>query len=142
VGGGGCFSNLAGQTVEQTLFAIHCTTCQTRLNVRSAAAIGQILTCPKCDSMIEVAPPPGWQAKKESAPKKVEAKTRAAAIAPGLAKSAEQRPEPRPHKTPEPADEAVEPTPAETAKAAEAEEAAAWGMAPMGVAPAELLWRK
>ncbi|MFH1924519.1 MAG: DUF1559 domain-containing protein, partial [Planctomycetota bacterium] len=33
-------------------------------------------------------------------------------------------------------------TPAETAEAAEAEEAAAWGMAPMGVAPAELLWRK
>jgi len=30
-------------------------------------AIGQILACPKCDSMVQVAPPPGWQPPTESA---------------------------------------------------------------------------
>jgi hypothetical protein len=43
------------------LFAIQCTTCGARLKVRSASAIGQIVACPKCQSMVHVAPPPGWQ---------------------------------------------------------------------------------
>jgi hypothetical protein len=43
------------------LFAIKCTTCQARLKVRDAAAIGQILACPKCGSMVQVAPPTGWR---------------------------------------------------------------------------------
>jgi hypothetical protein len=47
-------------TVEKAIFSISCTTCQTRLAVRSEAAIGQILECPKCQSMVQVVPPPGW----------------------------------------------------------------------------------
>lgn len=42
------------------LFSIQCTTCGTRLKVRNLAAIGQILSCPKCQSFVEVKAPPGW----------------------------------------------------------------------------------
>ena len=38
-------------------FSIACTTCQVQLRVRSSAAIGQILTCPKCGSMVLVEAP-------------------------------------------------------------------------------------
>ena len=38
-------------------FSIACTTCQTQLRVRDRSAIGQILTCPKCGSMVLVEPP-------------------------------------------------------------------------------------
>jgi hypothetical protein len=38
-------------------FAIACTTCQTQLRVRDRSAIGQILTCPKCGSMVLVEAP-------------------------------------------------------------------------------------
>ncbi|MCA9123167.1 MAG: hypothetical protein H6822_00255 [Planctomycetaceae bacterium] len=37
-------------------FSIACTTCQARLRVRDESAIGQILTCPKCGSMVLVEP--------------------------------------------------------------------------------------
>ncbi len=37
-------------------FSIACTTCQARLRVRDDSVIGQILTCPKCGSMVLVAP--------------------------------------------------------------------------------------
>lgn len=42
-------------------FSIHCTTCKTRLKVRDASAIGQILACPKCGGLVMVKepPPPG-----------------------------------------------------------------------------------
>jgi hypothetical protein len=43
------------------LFAISCTTCQARLKVRDMAALGKILACPKCQSMVQVTPPPGWR---------------------------------------------------------------------------------
>ncbi len=43
------------------LFSISCPTCRARLKVRQMAAIGQILECPKCGSMVQVTPPPGWQ---------------------------------------------------------------------------------
>jgi hypothetical protein len=46
--------------VEKAIFSITCTTCQARLVVRSEAAIGAILECPKCQSMVQVTPPPGW----------------------------------------------------------------------------------
>jgi hypothetical protein len=46
--------------VKKAVFSISCTTCRTRLVVRSEAAIGQILECPKCQSMVLVTPPPGW----------------------------------------------------------------------------------
>ncbi|MEE2640227.1 MAG: hypothetical protein VX768_06335 [Planctomycetota bacterium] len=42
------------------LFKITCDTCQTSLNVRQKSAIGQILACPKCGSMVQVQPPEGW----------------------------------------------------------------------------------
>lgn len=42
------------------LFSVECTTCKARLKVRSVAAIGQILSCPKCQSMVLVAAPAGW----------------------------------------------------------------------------------
>lgn len=48
------------QVVDDTLFSITCTTCQARLKVRSLDAIGQILSCPKCESMVQVVAPPGW----------------------------------------------------------------------------------
>ncbi|HUY93367.1 MAG TPA: DUF1559 domain-containing protein [Pirellulales bacterium] len=49
-----------------SLFSIHCTTCRARLKVRDAAAIGQILACPKCGSMVQVLPPEGWEPGDES----------------------------------------------------------------------------
>ena len=44
----------------KSLFSISCTTCQARLVVRDLTAIGQILNCPKCASMVLVTVPPGW----------------------------------------------------------------------------------
>ena len=41
-------------------FSIHCPTCKVRLRVRHPSAIGRVLNCPKCQSMVEVQPPPGW----------------------------------------------------------------------------------
>lgn len=43
------------------LFAIHCTTCKARLVVKDESVIGDILGCPKCGSMVQIVPPPGWQ---------------------------------------------------------------------------------
>jgi hypothetical protein len=47
--------------VEKALFKIICTTCRARLVVRAESAIGAILECPKCASMVHIAPPEGWQ---------------------------------------------------------------------------------
>jgi hypothetical protein len=38
-------------------FKITCVTCRARLAVRNESLIGQILACPKCGSMVQVAPP-------------------------------------------------------------------------------------
>ncbi len=38
-------------------FSLQCTTCKAALRVTNRAAIGQILPCPKCESMVHVAPP-------------------------------------------------------------------------------------
>ncbi|MBN1395784.1 MAG: hypothetical protein JW959_12245 [Pirellulales bacterium] len=46
--------------MEKAIFTITCTTCRARLAVRSEAAIGTILECPKCESMVYVVPPDGW----------------------------------------------------------------------------------
>lgn len=40
-------------------FSIACTTCQAKLKVRDPSAIGQILPCPKCGSMVLIEPPAG-----------------------------------------------------------------------------------
>lgn len=42
------------------LFSIPCTTCGSKLKVKSLSAIGQIFNCPKCRGMVMVEPPPGW----------------------------------------------------------------------------------
>ncbi|MDX1962704.1 MAG: hypothetical protein SFX18_06100 [Pirellulales bacterium] len=39
-------------------YAIHCQTCQAALVVNKPEAIGLILACPRCSSMVEVTPPP------------------------------------------------------------------------------------
>jgi hypothetical protein len=61
--------------VEKAIFSISCTTCQTRLAVRSPSAIGQILECPKCHSMVHVAPPPGWTPSAPTPPATADAST-------------------------------------------------------------------
>ncbi|GAB6165874.1 hypothetical protein JCM19992_18740 [Thermostilla marina] len=43
------------------LFVITCTTCQAKLQVRDPSVIGAIVACPKCESMVQVTPPPGWE---------------------------------------------------------------------------------
>ena len=57
-----CLSHFRGQkngaVVEQ--FSISCTTCQKRLKVRDESAIGEILICPNCGSMVLVSPPDEW----------------------------------------------------------------------------------
>ncbi len=42
-----------------TLFRVHCPTCHARLKVTSRSLIGQIVNCPKCGSMVEIAEPGG-----------------------------------------------------------------------------------
>jgi hypothetical protein len=43
------------------LFTIQCTTCRARLKVNDESVIGDILACPKCNSMVQIIPPIGWQ---------------------------------------------------------------------------------
>jgi hypothetical protein len=42
-------------------FVIQCTTCRARLKVSDPALVGDIVGCPKCESFVQVTPPPGWQ---------------------------------------------------------------------------------
>ena len=39
------------------LFKVTCVTCQAKLSVRNAALIGQIVACPRCNSMVEISSP-------------------------------------------------------------------------------------
>lgn len=39
------------------LFKIICVTCRARLSVRDESLVGQIVACPRCNSMVEVVPP-------------------------------------------------------------------------------------
>jgi hypothetical protein len=41
-------------------FRISCTTCHARLKIVDPAAVGQILACPKCGSMVQADPPADW----------------------------------------------------------------------------------
>jgi hypothetical protein len=45
------------------LFTITCTSCAAKLKVRNESAIGQVLSCPRCQSMVLVEAPKGWHAK-------------------------------------------------------------------------------
>ncbi len=47
------------------LFRILCTTCQARLRVQDPGAVGQIVECPRCGSMVLIEPPPGWSSSQE-----------------------------------------------------------------------------
>jgi hypothetical protein len=80
--------------VDKVLFSIICTTCQARLNVRDRAAIGEILTCPRCESFVQIIPPPGWDpsATSPSAPTLAET----ASAAPGAAPPLPDKPKPPP----------------------------------------------
>lgn len=40
------------------LFKVNCVTCRAKLSVRNADLIGQIVACPRCNSMVEIVPPP------------------------------------------------------------------------------------
>lgn len=46
--------------MDNYLFSIQCVTCRRKLAVCDEAVIGQIVTCAKCGSMVQVVPPPGW----------------------------------------------------------------------------------
>ena len=81
--------------MEKALFTISCTTCQARLTVRNESAIGAILECPKCGSMVLVAPPKGWVSKAATAAAVLEPEGRAtAAAASAAAKSSPVKPLP------------------------------------------------
>ena len=41
-------------------FSLICKSCAARLKVTKASAVGQLLACPKCGTMIHVTPPAGW----------------------------------------------------------------------------------
>jgi hypothetical protein len=41
-------------------FTVICETCRARLKVRDARIIGEIHACPKCESMVLIAPPANW----------------------------------------------------------------------------------
>jgi len=49
--------------VEDYLFPVVCVTCQRRLLVRDESVIGDIITCPKCGSMVQITPPDDWKPK-------------------------------------------------------------------------------
>ncbi len=43
------------------LFSVACITCRAKLKVRHVSAIGQILPCPRCGGMVQIAAPAGWK---------------------------------------------------------------------------------
>jgi hypothetical protein len=49
------------KTTKKAIFSIACTTCQARLAIFSETAVGQILECPKCHSLVQIAPPADWK---------------------------------------------------------------------------------
>ncbi|WP_146117789.1 MULTISPECIES: hypothetical protein [Pirellulaceae] len=69
-----------------TLFRVHCPTCHARLKVTSRSLIGQIVNCPKCGSMVEIAEPGG------STPPSEKAESKAAAVTPPVVPPAEPTP--------------------------------------------------
>ena len=47
-------------------FHIQCDSCLTQLKVTKESAIGKILACPKCGSMVQVTPPPETESVEET----------------------------------------------------------------------------
>jgi len=142
------------RAVEEPLFSITCTTCQARLSVRDEAAIGAILACPKCGSMVQVVPPPDWEPEPVEPPKATSISAVGAGYvtkeSPAEAPSTE-RGDPddqiadadAPTGDAQPADELAPPaTEAPTAEESTAAGAAAAGPPVLWASPTELLWRK
>lgn len=105
------------------LFSISCPTCQAKLKVRSESAIGQIVMCPQCDSMVQVNAPPGWKRPSEAAAETPSAQAPApaakpSAAAPKTASGESKAPTKAPAKAKEPAaagTSAAQPAPAAVA---------------------------
>ena len=51
---------------QTELFSITCTSCAAKLKVRQESAIGQVLSCPRCQSMVMVEPPDDWSGSSQS----------------------------------------------------------------------------
>jgi hypothetical protein len=49
-------------------FFLRCETCQARLRVRDERFLGQVQSCPKCGSMVQILAPAGWLAAGAAAP--------------------------------------------------------------------------
>lgn len=49
-------------------FFLRCETCQARLRVRDERFVGQVQSCPKCGSMVQILAPAGWLAAGEATP--------------------------------------------------------------------------
>ena len=49
-------------------FFLRCETCHARLRVRDERFLGQVQSCPKCGSMVQIVAPAGWLATDETAP--------------------------------------------------------------------------
>ena len=163
-------SNACG-TVEKALFSVTCTTCRAQLGVRNLDAIGAILECPKCSSMVQIVPPEGW-----TPPGQVEPPIENRPVEPSAKPSAEKAPAQEKAQSPakrrsskgkvsvatavtamgvvaseqsatagpkEPATaEPAEPEGAERPGFSEDADPAALGPADAWVAPTEMIWRK
>jgi hypothetical protein len=79
-------------------FAVHCTTCKARLRVQDESAIGQILSCPKCHSMVLIERP----AEPVSSSSSTSSVTISAAVASVLSAAAPPSPAPSVLATPPP----------------------------------------
>ena len=49
-------------------FFLRCETCHARLKVRDEQFLGQVQSCPKCGSMVQILAPAGWLATDEATP--------------------------------------------------------------------------
>ena len=105
---------ITSRTDVVELFTLQCTTCQARLKVKDESAVGDIVACPKCGSMVQIVPPVGWQRKETSdstvaAPRTsagdttaVPAKAQSLSKSASLAKPLPTSKTPAPSKTPPP----------------------------------------
>ena len=53
-------------------FFLRCETCHARLRVRDERFLGQVQSCPKCGSMVQILAPAGWSAARRCSPDLVE----------------------------------------------------------------------
>jgi hypothetical protein len=55
-------TNVPAETPTVEPFFIRCETCRARLRVRDERFLGQVQSCPKCGSMVQIIAPAGWLA--------------------------------------------------------------------------------